>query len=55
MGTHMICRRCDKPILPGEEYSMSAKFSASGGGITQHEHKTCPPTARFLIPRRQAH
>ncbi|WP_415947749.1 hypothetical protein [Streptomyces sp. KLOTTS4A1] len=44
----MICCRCDKPILPGQKSRQVTKFSASGGGITLHEHKACPPDGLTL-------
>ncbi|WP_415949966.1 hypothetical protein [Streptomyces sp. KLOTTS4A1] len=49
----MICRHCDKPIVPGQNYIALDKFSASGGGITLHEHTNCPRTPAYPpAPRR---
>lgn len=53
----MICRRCDQPIRPGEDYTSLDKISNSAGGITVHWHKECPPPqgsatgATLLSPR----
>jgi hypothetical protein len=38
----MICARCDRPILPGEDYEVADKPSGSGCGTTLHLHRTCP-------------
>lgn len=37
------CGRCHQPILPGQDYDVHDKPSASDGGATIHIHKVCPP------------
>ncbi|MER5461700.1 hypothetical protein ABT010_13620 [Streptomyces sp. NPDC002668] len=38
----MICARCQQPILRGQDYESTGKFSTSGAGATILTHKTCP-------------
>ena len=45
----MICARCDRTILPGEDYETRDLPAASGAGSTVYLHK---PLCRRPVVRR---
>jgi hypothetical protein len=49
----MLCARCDKPILPGEEYRSVDHITASGPGATVYVHKErCQAAPQQRYPTR---